>query len=111
MPDGYRTFVTPPGPVTMGSLDDSEPMTLRTFTVRMPQWATDEMIYKIASAITRWRYAHTNPTELVVWIPRGWLTESELAQGHGTGPGSLLGVPMLYGPVPEVVVGVRVERG
>lgn len=103
-------FVEPPGPPSMASVQmgDQPVHEFRAVQVRMPEWATDEMIHKIIRAITKWRYAHTNPTDLVVWVPRSWLTERERMAGHGTGPQMILGVPLLYGPVTEVIVGVRV---
>lgn len=110
MPDPRdRYFVEPPGPPTY-SLTDSPTFETRVVQVRMPRWATDEMIYRIIRAITRWRYAHTNPTELVVWVPRAWLTEDDLVRGLGS-DSSILGVPLRYGPVPEVIVGVSVTHG
>ncbi len=95
----------------MADLTDRPVRWMETVRLRMPDWATDEMIHKVISAITRWRYAHTNPTELVVWVPRSWLTEREREAGYGAGPSQILGVPLLYGPVTQVIVGVGVESG
>lgn len=97
--------------MTSGDLEVSQPMRFETVRLRMPVWATDRMISGIISAITKWRYAHTNPTELVVWVPRSWLTERERAAGYGTGPSMILGVPLMYGPVTQVIVGVGVDSG
>lgn len=106
--DEYRTFAVPNIPLATFTTDDQvEAPTFRAITLRMPRWATDQMIGRIISAITKWRYAYLSTGDLVVWVPRSWLTQDELDRGLGAGPGSILGVPMLYGPVTEVIVGVR----
>ncbi len=107
MPDRHRTFVVPPSyPLTLGAaLGRGPEVSFTSVTIPMPEWATDEMIGKVIRAITRWRYAHTNPTELIVYVPEAWLTRRDRELGHG-GPSQILGVPLQYAPVPRVIVGL-----
>jgi hypothetical protein len=100
----YRTFVEPPNP-SISWWTEEAPVQLRTVTLPVPRWATNEMIGNVIRAITRWRYAHTNPTELMVYVPISWLTTEERRAGHG-GPSSILGVPLRYAHIPQLLVGV-----
>lgn len=103
----YHTFVVPGSPVVdlYGPGDDASPPSYTAVTIPMPEWATDEMIHKVLTAITRWRYAHTNPTELMVYVPALWLTQRDRELGHG-GPSQILGVPLEYARVPRLIVGM-----